>query len=89
MCTVYNIADININSFQIKNPETLVIIVSHVYEFNYLNITIQFIKKFPKGKNHVVLITTCEGLKLWKLSIPSISDISFLLASIILKIVRI
>jgi ferredoxin/flavodoxin len=85
-CTVYNIADIDINSIQIKNPETLIIVVSPVHGFNYPNITIQFIKNFPKGKNPVVLMTTRAGLKLWKLHIPGISGISFLLASIILKI---
>jgi Pyruvate/2-oxoacid:ferredoxin oxidoreductase delta subunit len=85
-CTLYNIADTNTNSLHIENPEVLIIIISPVHGFNYPNITLKFIKNFPKGKNPAVLMVTRGGLKLWKLPIPGVTGISFLLASIILKI---
>ena len=85
-CTLHNIADIDINSLQITDPKILVIIIAPVHGFNYIHSTKQFIKKFPKGKNPVALMATRGGLKLWKIPIPGISGITFLLASLILKI---
>ncbi|MBB4034586.1 ferredoxin/flavodoxin [Dysgonomonas hofstadii] len=84
-CQLENIAEIHTNENLNLNPQTLIIIISPIHGFNYPEITLDFIRRFPKGRNGIMLMNTRAGLKIGKFVTPGLTGIAFLLSSAILK----
>ncbi len=66
--------------------KALIVIISPIHGFNYPKITLDFIRRFPAGKNSVVLMNTRAGMKIGKFVTPGLTGIAFLLSGIWLKI---
>jgi ferredoxin len=84
-CKVYDIATCNINQVTAFIDNALILIISPTHGFNFPKITLDFIRHFPKGNNHVVLMNTRAGMKIGKFITPGLSGIALMLSSIILK----
>ncbi len=65
-------------------PDSLVVFVSPVHGFNYPPIMLNFIMRFPKGKNKVVLMNTRAGMLIGKLITPGLTGIAFYLSALVL-----
>jgi len=65
-------------------PDALLVFVSPVHGFNYPPVMLNFIMRFPKGKNKVVLMNTRAGMLIGKVITPGITGIAFYLSALIL-----
>jgi Pyruvate/2-oxoacid:ferredoxin oxidoreductase delta subunit len=83
-CTLINIGNINRLVIDPPLPGALVIFISPVHGFNYPPVMLNFISRFPKGKNNVVLMNTRAGMLIGKWITPGLTGIAFYLASLIL-----
>jgi ferredoxin len=82
--TMKKITDSEIGKMEKLSDNSNIIFVSPVHGFNYPPIMIQFLLKFPKGKNNVHLLNTRAGMLLWKYITPGISGVAFYFAALIL-----
>jgi len=83
-CQFYNIADTD--SLQdVINSEDVIMIISPIHGFNYPKITLDFIRRFPNGKNRVILMNTRGGLRIDRIVTPGLTGVAFMLSSIILR----
>jgi Pyruvate/2-oxoacid:ferredoxin oxidoreductase delta subunit len=64
----------------------LLVFVSPIHGFNYPPIVVNFIARFPKGRNDVVLMNTRAGMLIGKWITPGLTGVAFLLAALLLKI---
>jgi len=71
-------------SIAAPEPDSLVVFISPIHGFNYPPIMLDFIMRFPKGKNNVVLMNTRAGMLIGKLITPGLTGIAFYLAALIL-----
>jgi ferredoxin len=67
------------------DPEALIIFISPIHGFNYPPVMINFILRFPKGKNPVVLMNTRAGMLIGKWITPGLTGIAFLMAALVLR----
>ncbi len=76
----------HINRLQIPAPpeDALVGFCSPVHGFNYPPVMQAFIRRFPKGKNPVLLLNTRAGMLIGKWITPGLSGITFYLSALIL-----
>ncbi len=74
---------LNINP---PDPEALVVFVSPIHGFNYPPVMVNFIMRFPRGKNPVVLMNTRAGMLIGKWITPGLTGIAFLLAALALRL---
>ena len=83
---IINIAQID--RLSVDQPETgsLVVFISPVHGFNYPPVMLNFILRFPKGKNKVALMNTRAGMLIGKFITPGITGIAFYLSALILFI---
>ncbi len=65
--------------------DSLIIIISPVHGFNFPKITLDFIRRFPEGKNKIVLMNTRAGMRIGKFVTPGLTGIAFMLSTLILK----
>lgn len=84
ICKILDISKIGSGNI-IINPKALIIIISPIHGFNYPKITLDFIKKFPDGKNKIVLMNTRAGARIGNFVTPGLTGIAFLISTIILK----
>lgn len=82
---------IDIVSCERLNPikpeeDSLIVFCSPIHGFNYPPIMLNFIRRFPKGKNDVLLMNTRGGMKIGKWVTPGITGAAFYLSGLILKI---
>lgn len=84
-CELVDVAKVNKNSLEAIEPDVLIGIISPTHGFNYPKITLDFIRRFPKGKNRVVLMNTRAGMKIGKIVSPGLTGVAFMLSSFILK----
>ena len=82
---IYDISKIEIGTLEPVNNNALIIIISPVHGFNYPKITLDFIRRFPSGKNKVVLMNTRAGMKIGSFVTPGLTGIAFILSSLLLK----
>lgn len=77
-----------IDRHTIEPPETgsLIVFVSPIHGFNYPPIMLNFIMRFPKGKNKVVLMNTRAGMLIGKCITPGVTGIAFYWSALILFI---
>jgi len=83
-CRLYNIAESN-SASDLINPDDIIIIISPIHGFNFPKITMDFIRRFPKGKNRMVLMNTRGGLKIGRIVTPGLTGSAFMLSSLILR----
>jgi len=81
---IINIAQIYTQKIQSPEPDSLVVFVSPIHGFNYPPIMLNFILRFPKGKNKIVLMNTRAGMLIGKFVTPGITGIAFYLSASIL-----
>jgi ferredoxin len=84
-CQLYDISKINISQLEQLDSNALIIIISPVHGFNYPKITLDFIRRFPSGKNKIVLMNTRAGMKIGSFITPGLTGIAFILSSLLLK----
>jgi len=84
VCQLHNIAETK-PAPNIINSEDVIMIISPIHGFNFPKITLDFIRRFPKGKNCAVLINTRGGLRIGRMVTPGLTGVAFILSSIILR----
>ncbi len=84
--SINNIAEIEHNSIPPVPNDSLIVFVSPVHGFNYPPVMLNFIARFPKGKNNVVLMDTRAGLLIGNFNLPGLSGAAFLFSSLILEL---
>ena len=84
--STYNIADIDRNSIIPAPIDSLVVFVSPVHGFNYPPVMFNFIIRFPKGNNKVILMDTRAGMLIGNYNLPGLSGAAFLFSSLMLKL---
>jgi len=85
-CKLVNIAGCDWKDISALLDSALILIISPIHGFNFPKITLDFIRRFPKGTNPVVLMNTRAGMKIGKFVTPGLTGLAFLLASFLLKI---
>lgn len=83
---ICNIAETDRKSMNPVPADSMIILVSPVHGFNYPPVMLNFIARFPKGNNQVVLMDTRAGMLIGNYNLPGISGAAFLLSAIILKL---
>jgi len=83
---IINIAQIDRISIHPPESDSLIVFVSPVHGFNFPPVMLNFIMRFPKGKNKVVLMNTRAGMLIGKYITPGITGIAFYLSALILFI---
>jgi Pyruvate/2-oxoacid:ferredoxin oxidoreductase delta subunit/flavodoxin len=83
---IINIAKIDRHSINPPDPDSLVVFISPIHGFNYPPIMLNFLKRFPKGKNKVVLMNTRAGMLIGKFITPGVTGIAFYLSAFILML---
>ena len=89
-CQLFDIAKTDVRSMA-SSPQMaelrgadLIIFISPIHGFNYPPIMLNFIRRFPKGKNRVVLMCTAGGIKIGRVITPGVAGAAFMLSSLIL-----
>ena len=83
-CRLYNIAETDSKSVTV-NAEDVILIISPIHGFYFPKITMDFIRRFPEGKNQIVLMNTRGGLKIGRIVTPGLTGGAFMLSSLILR----
>lgn len=83
-CRMINLAEADRLSIQAPEPDSLIVFVSPIHGFNYPPVMLNFILRFPKGKNRVVLMNTRAGMLIGNFVTPGITGIAFYLSALIL-----
>lgn len=83
-CQTFDISKVDPGSLEAISRDTLIIIISPVHGFNFPKITLNFIERFPKGKNNIVLMNTRAGMKIGHFITPGLTGIAFILSSFLL-----
>lgn len=84
-CHLNNIATQQSDQFENTDKGNLLIFISPIHGFNYPKITLDFIRHFPKGNNHVILMNTRAGMKIGNWVTPGLTGIAFFLSSFWLR----
>lgn len=85
-CRSFDISKTDLSLLEPIDSNALIIIISPIHGFNYPKITLNFIRRFPSGKNKIVLMNTRAGMKIGSFITPGLTGIAFILSSIFLKI---
>ena len=83
-CQLYNIAAAN-SLPDIIHSEDIIAMVSPIHGFNFPKIMLDFIRRFPDGKNRIILMNTRGGVRIGRIVTPGLTGIAFMLSSIILR----
>jgi ferredoxin len=84
--SLINIAKTDRLAISSPEPDALVVFVSPIHGFNYPPVMLNFIRRFPKGKNKVLLMNTRAGMLIGKWITPGVTGIAFYFSALILKI---
>ena len=84
-CQLFDIAKTDIKAIDFANFNDFIILISPIHGFNYPKITLDFICRFPKGKNRIVLMCTAGGIKIGHLITPGLAGAAFMFSSAILR----
>lgn len=80
-----NIAKIDRLNIPAPDSSDLLAFVSPIHGFNYPPVMLNFIFRFPKGQNNVLLLNTRAGMLIGKWITPGLTGIAFYFSAIILK----
>ena len=83
-CQLFDIAKTEVRSIDYVNPEDLVIFIAPIHGFNYSKLVLNFLCRFPKGKNRVVLMCTGGGIKIGRIITPGLAGAAFMFSSAVL-----
>ena len=83
---LFNIANIDRLHIDTTDSEALIIFISPVHGFNYPPVMLNFIGRFPKGKNDIALMNTRAGMLIGKIITPGITGVAFFLSALLLKL---
>lgn len=83
--SLINIAKTDRLTISSPEPDALVVFVSPIHGFNYPPVMLNFIRRFPKGKNKVLLMNTRAGMLIGKWITPGLTGIAFYFSALILK----
>lgn len=83
--SLINIAKTDRLAISSPEPDALVVFVSPIHGFNYPPVMLNFIRRFPKGKNKVLLMNTRAGMLIGKWITPGLTGIAFYFSALILK----
>jgi Pyruvate/2-oxoacid:ferredoxin oxidoreductase delta subunit len=83
---VLNITSIDRLSIEKPPFDALLIFVSPVHGFNYPPVMLNFIARFSKGQNHVLLMNTRAGMLIGKHITPGLTGAAFFVSAILLKL---
>jgi ferredoxin len=83
--SLINIAKTDRLAISSPEPDALVAFVSPIHGFNYPPVMLNFIRRFPKGKNNVLLMNTRAGMLIGKWITPGLTGIAFYFSALILK----
>ena len=77
-----------IDRMNIPSPASgdLVAFVSPIHGFNYPPVMLNFLLRFPKGQNNVLLLNTRAGMLIGKWITPGLTGIAFYFSAIIMKL---
>lgn len=81
-----NIAKTDRLDIPTPEPNALVAFCSPIHGFNYPPVMLNFIVRFPKAKNHVLLLNTRAGMLLGKWNVPGLTGIAFYFSALVLKL---
>ena len=84
-CKLFDISKTEIEQLEVIDSNALIIFISPVHGFNYPKITLDFIRRFPSGKNKIALMNTRAGMKIGSFITPGLTGIAFLFSSVLLK----
>lgn len=84
--SLINIAKTDRLAISSPEPDALVVFVSPIHGFNYPPVMLNFIRRFPKGKNKVLLMNTRAGMLIGKWITPGVTGVAFYFSALILKI---
>lgn len=84
-CKKYSIVNLDLATIEKIDSKALLCFISPIHGFNYPKIMLDFIGRFPKGKNRVVLMNTRAGMRVGKVLIPGLTGIAFMLSSLFLR----
>lgn len=79
-----NIAHIDRLNILAPDDSTLIAFSSPIHGFNYPPVMQAFIRRYPKGKNPVLLLNTRAGMLIGKWITPGLSGIAFYFSALIL-----
>lgn len=82
--SVVNIAACDRTDIKRPPEDALVIFISPVHGFNYPPVMLNFIARFPGGRNNVILMNTRAGMLIGKFITPGLTGIAFYLSSLFL-----
>lgn len=81
-----NIAKTDRLNIPAPDSSDLVAFVSPIHGFNYPPVMLNFIFRFPKGQNNVLLLNTRAGMLIGKWITPGLTGIAFYLSALVLKL---
>jgi Pyruvate/2-oxoacid:ferredoxin oxidoreductase delta subunit/flavodoxin len=84
-CQTINIEKTDIREIEPISTDMLMFFISPIHGFNYPKIMLDFISRFPKGRNKIVLMNTRAGMKIGRFVTPGLTGIAFILSTLILK----
>ncbi len=84
-CFIHDISTLKSKKTESLNEDALLFFISPVHGFNFPKITSDFISKFPKGTNNVVLMNTRAGMKVGRFIGPGLTGVAFMLSSVKLR----
>lgn len=84
--SLINIAKTDRLCTELPDENALLAVVSPVHGFNYPPIMQNFIRRFPKGRNRILLMNTRAGMLIGKWITPGISGVTFYLSGLILSL---
>ena len=84
--SVVNISKSDRLNIQRPDSEVLVAFISPIHGFNYPPVMVNFLLRFPKGKNNVLLLNTRAGMLIGKWITPVLTGVAFYFAALILKL---
>ncbi len=84
--SLINIAKTERRCIESPGPDAVVAFCSPIHGFNYPPVMLNFILRFPKAKNHVLLLNTRAGMLIGKWNVPGLTGIAFYFSALILKL---
>lgn len=85
-CQLINIAQTDRKNIEKPSPTSTIVFVSPIHGFNYPPVMLNFIMRFPRGKNKIVLMNTRAGMLIGNFITPGITGIAFYLSSLIMML---
>jgi Pyruvate/2-oxoacid:ferredoxin oxidoreductase delta subunit len=84
--SLHNVAKVKLPVSLNKNDRRLIVFISPIHGFNYPKISLDFIRKLPRGNHQILLMCTRAGMKLGPYVTPGLTGIAFIVSVLFLKL---